>query len=388
MKLTMFPAIMLALVMLMSGFVIADDDNENDAQTRVGMQIRDLNKVGATARANVDVRRGDNSDENDSDSESDPGSGHRERNRAISAEIKERLENARENFQAQRDRIIESRHNYLDARNMARDHMADFNAIRERLNNANSQDKNRLKDELRGKSQEVLLNQVNAILHRLEAISGHENAPEDIGVSIEFFESMKVELESGELSREKLIEISKEIKDFWKEERILLQKNIGVRLNNAINGIINKAETFSERIAALIVRLDADEKDTNRLQEGLDKLNADINAFTSVHAELEADLEAAETREDALAILREAHDTLKRMNHQLLNDFRLMKAMFKATRELESEGEVSGETEAELNASVNEESELEDDSEDEDESEEEDDEEEEENENEGDENAE
>ncbi|HZX19427.1 MAG TPA: hypothetical protein VFF13_00240 [archaeon] len=385
MKLKMFPAIALALIMLMSGFAVADDGNENDAEneTRVGVQIRDLNKVGATARTNVDIRRGSNSDENDSDS--DQGNNHRERNRAISAEIKERLENARENFQAQRDRIIESRHEYLADRNMAREHMSDFNALRERLKNANSQDKNKLRDELRGKSQQVLLNQVNAILHRLEAISGHENAPEDIGVSIEFFEGIKAELESGDLSREMLIEISKEIKDFWKEERLLLQKNIGVRLNNAINGIINKAETFSERIAAMIVRLEADGKDTNTLQEGLDKLNADIEKFKEVHAELEADLDAAETREDALAVLREAHNTLKRMNHQLIKDFRLMKAMFKATRELESEGEVSVETEAELNASVNEGSELEDDSEDEDESEEED---EEENENEGDENAE
>lgn len=271
----------------------------------------------------------------------------------FSDKLRERLKYAKEKYELRQDRYGELRDNYHNARQNATEFFSRFQNIRTRFQEASGEDRDNFASELRSNSQSVLLHQVIAILHRLEAIKDNENAPENIEELIEFFEEKRIELEGEELTQEEIHQISKEIREFWKNKIHPLKKRIGEKLNAHIKGIISKAEAFSDRISSLIERLNDRGKDTSKLESGLEKLNSDIDRFNIAYDKVKEALREAETREDVEQVLKKAHNLLRAMNKQLIKDFNLMKALFKATREL-NEGEITSETIEELDETLKE----------------------------------
>jgi len=259
----------------------------------------------------------------------------------ILAQVKERNEKRKE-------QVLMYRSRYTIAKQKAVSAIADFNSIKERLRNANASDKNKVREEVRVKSREILLNQVDAVINKLRVIAQSENAPDDINSSIDFFEGKKLLLENGEIPKKELIDCSKEIAQFWNKERHRLQIKTASKLNEGINGLVNKSEAFSKRIEAMILTLQENGKDTSELELGLAKLNMDLNSLADSYAELRLKLAEAETREDSREIFQEANSLLRKMNKQILEDFKLIKALFKGTRELGSAESISEETATEL----------------------------------------
>jgi len=263
----------------------------------------------------------------------------------ILAQVKERNEERKE-------QVLMYRSKYTVAKQKAGSAIADFNSIKERLRNANASDKNKVREEVRVKSREILLNQVDAVINKLRVIAQSENAPDDINSSIDFFEGKKLLLENGEISKKELIDCSKEIAQFWNKERHRIQIKTASKLNEGINGLVNKSEAFSKRIEAMILTLQENGKDTSELELGLAKLNDDLTSLKGDYSELRQMYSDAETKEDTKEIIAEANSILREMNKQIIEDFKLIKSMFKAVRELNSSDSISEATATEIEGLV------------------------------------
>ncbi|MFH1391712.1 MAG: hypothetical protein ABIH20_05355 [Candidatus Diapherotrites archaeon] len=332
----------LAFMLIFSAIAIADSDaanrgNSDNADNRGNA----MNGIANPVRIDSDTRR------------------------EINDQIKERIEQAREAYRVRKENYLDARSDYQERRRELRGQLEDFNSLRQELKEARENQKEEIRAALKDRSRLVLLEQVEATLARLEAIKESDSVPENIDEIIAYFEEKKIELENEDLTKEEIIELSKEIRSHWKVKSQEMQRNIGMKLSNGINGIINKSRTFSARLSALADKLEARGSDVNGLDEGIAQLNSDINVLETQYQALRDAYAEAETQEDAKEILREAHELLKEANKKLLEDFRLMKALIKAAKESDATGEISEETSEELDDAI-EESQDEDDEDDED----------------------
>ena len=331
------PALLIALVLLASVLAFADEGGgDGNGEMREGAQINADNN-GPGRQASPRIFEDDDDDDNES---------------RIMEKARERIEDAREKFLKSEERYLEARQKYAEAKEKALERLQDFNVVRERLRNANASDKNVLREQLRNAAEHVLLNQINAILNHLAAIEEKQVAPEDANEVIEFFEARQAILEDGNVSREQLIEISEEIRGFWRQHRLGLQKGVALKLNARIHGLAGRAENFSGKISGIIAQLKEDGKDVSLLEEGLAKLDADLNRFNSLYEGIREDYRNAETRKDAAAVLKEGHALLKEMHRQLQKDFRLMNLLFRASRELNASGSLSDSTASALRSLI------------------------------------
>ncbi len=285
---------------------------------------------------------GTNSDSRNSDGDSDYeiGDGNRP------------FENIREKIGKMKDNYEEAKRKAKEARENAKSGLELFGRMKEKLRVSAPNLKDGLRENMRNSAQHVLLNQVSAILHQLDAIEGKRAEPGDFNALKSFFEAKQQLLADGNMAKESLIALSQEIRDYWRSQRPGIEKEAGENLNEKFGNIVSRAEGFSAKIAADINRLKSQGKDASLLETGLAKLNADINGFKAASAQVRADLNAVSgangSDANSMAKLREARELLKKMHRQLQVDFKLMKSLFKATRWLNSSQELSDEIKEEL----------------------------------------
>ncbi|AJF59670.1 MAG: hypothetical protein QT03_C0001G0163 [archaeon GW2011_AR10] len=344
-KRLLLPALLIAFLLVFSSFALARLNTETGlrVQSRAAVEANVLN---STAAVNSNSVLNEADDDNDAaDDGVDSGAG-------IGARIRAEIEGAKEKFEQNRERYLEIRANYVEAKSRVAASIQSFNAVRARIRSAAPEDRNQLAVQLRVHARETLLNQVNAILNHLEAIKDKEVAPDNIDELTEFFSEVEASLENEEITQEELIEISSDIRVFWREHRLGLKKGVGLAINARIQAHFQKAETFSERLSEIIDRLEAEGKDVSLLERGLAKLDSDIEKFRSAYARLREQYSEADSRQEFNDVLTKGHRLLKAMNEQLKKDFRLMNALFKATRELIVSEEISGSTSADIEAGV------------------------------------
>ncbi len=342
-----FYTLLIAFMVLLSVFVLADDSNKGNSNS---------DSVDSDTNS-VDVN-GSNAYDSDLDiQDSRPGKGPEVKPERVSnnqVEVKNRIEQQKRIYEAAKERYQEAKDRYQEAKDAAKRNMQDFNAVRERLRTANESDKNALREQVKVHAAQTLINQIDAILNHLDAIKEKQVAPENIEEIIAFFEDAKTKLESETLTKEELTEISKEVRDFWKEHRLGLKKKLGNEINQRINAIVNKAKTFSERFSELITKLQEEGKDTALLERGMNKLNADIDKFEDAYAKVREMYANAGSEKDVDAVLKRGNRLLNVMNNQLKKDFRLIKLLFNATRELGKEEAISTETISEIESLIDE----------------------------------
>ena len=239
---------------------------------------------------------------------------------------------------------------YSGARQEAVASLGDFNSLRDDLKRANVGAKARLRAQLSAKAREVLLRQVDAMLLRLDAM-------EESGVSISnrtelklFFQARKAELEKADSNESVVIRNSQEIRDFWEGHRVEVRKKIALALNEKIEKIIGRAATFSAKFSVRIEDLNATEEDKELLERGIAKLNSDINLFTQVNASLKTRIMQADTSAEVNTVIEQSKRLLRAMHKQLLVDFRLVRALFNAGTEVNSNSRISAQTATEITA--------------------------------------
>ncbi|MAG18076.1 MAG: hypothetical protein CL944_01220 [Candidatus Diapherotrites archaeon] len=304
-----FAAMALILIILLSLVAVADDTNATD-----------------------ETESDDDSDETEEEEEN--GRRGRPQNIDQNSRSDVRPIAVQEVHRIAKERREEIRANVHDAREIAKAKADEFTDIRDRLKNASRADKNVLRKDLRVISRETLLSQVNTILAKLQEIKESEHAPENIDELIAEFEGYQAALGNEDISREELIEISKEVKAFWKNSKILLLKRVSRSLNAKMNGLTNKLGTFIERTSALAEKLNERGIDTSSIDSGIATLTQDASDLNALHASLRERLAGVESREDAREVLEEIHEELKEMNKKIIADFRLVKELFKELREL------------------------------------------------------
>ncbi|MCR4335124.1 MAG: Atg14 domain-containing protein [archaeon] len=302
-------------------------------------------------------------DEDTNDSDSDNSSGRRvqaddprpvaigvERNPSDAREkVQERLDDLREKYEERKNKIEELRIKQEDARERVKQKLEDFNSLRGELKSSREAAKASLRERLRHKSSEVLIDQVEVILNKLYAMQENENAPDNLSEVITFFEEKQELLQNEAITQGELIVLSKDIQGYWNKWEHNLRISAGKKINNGINGIINKAETFSERLQAVVDTLAENGRDVNAIQNAINQLKEDVVQFQQDYNVLRQAFNDAETKENKAEILNDAYDKLREMNRNLIENLRLIKVMFKATKEIEHNVEITTETSDELN---------------------------------------
>jgi len=264
--------------------------------------------------------------------------------------VRERIENARQNHLDARQRYVVARNRFAEAKSDFRNNLSDYGQLRNEFRDATPEKREGISERLRHKSRAVVLNQVEAILNHLNAVSEKDVAPENIGELIDFFEEKKTQLEDESLSQEEVRVISSEIRGFWNDHRLDYKKRIGENLNEKIIILIEKMESFSERLSVTIGELKEQGKDTKLLERGLEKLNKDTERLKEAYEKLK---EKYDSNSENERILRNGSNLLKVSYKQLKHDLRLIKSLFNATRKLNS-SEIDAETQEELEGLINE----------------------------------
>ena len=301
--------------------------------------------LGAGARIGIEEKNGGSTDleaQSDADSESSAGAG---------IDMGIRIRGMKERYDNMKERMEDAREKFTEAKIKIREGAKDFNSLKERFNHSSMGEKGRLRAELKSSAQHVLLNQVNAILNHLDAIGGSNVEPADFNEGKAFFEAKQQLLMDTNMSQEDLIKTSAEIRQYWHDHKVEFERDVGANLNAKFGRVIGNAESFSAKVEGRIDALKAEGKDTNLLESGLAKLKADINLFREASAQVQADLNAAiadGNSASADAKVREAHELLRAMHRQLQVDFKLMKSLFNATRQLEVSANLSAEIRSEL----------------------------------------
>ncbi len=340
-----FPAVV-AFLLVLSVFAFADRGSGDSA-----LEINSGTETGINADTGNAVKVKVNL-ENETEIEDESGDDNSGRGENMRERIKERVETAKENFENRMEKAKELRDKFLEAKAKAAVSVDAFVEAREKLRNAKPNDRNGLREDLRVRSRIALLNQVDAALKNLQSLQQNGIATADVNAAIEFFLQEQVKLQDENITASELVQVSKEIRDYWQGHRFLIKKRIGVEISARLEALINKAQNFSMRISKVIEALHDQNKDTSLLERAQNKLDTDINLFVELNAKVKVALGEADSRKDVGKLLDRAHGLLNEMNKQLNEDFRLMKALFKATRELNVSSNIEAQTEQELIAEI------------------------------------
>jgi len=351
-----FLALALVLVVVFSTITMADEDSNGDSDSSGEDEAGEISD-GNDANEDAEI---DSVDEDDETSDGVPPVRRPLIRPNIGERSGERTGTIRERYEERQRKFLETRQKYAEIKEEARVSIGEYAKVKARWLDANAEVRSDIRTELNSKAKVALQNQVEALLKYLESVKEKDVNSEKVDELIAQWEQIKLSLEDENLSGSELLEISKEIRQNWLTHRNRLKKIVGVHTNDKLKGLFDKAETFSEKFSGIIEQLKADGKDTSLLEEGLDKVNEDLNLYTEAYAKLKAAYEEADGRSDYDEIVAKANALLKVMHNQLQKDFKLMKALFKATRELNSSAEISSDTTEEINsASIIEEDEVE-----------------------------
>ena len=272
----------------------------------------------------------------------------------------EKIKDMQGRFEEQQKKILEVRKKYMEVKVEAEGSVSEYMKVKQRWMDANAEGKQHIRTELNLHARVALLHQVEALLKYLESVKERGVDSNGLDELMAEWEDRKERLEDVNISGSELLEISKEIRENWLTHRSFLKKQIGLYVSSKINGLTEKAETFVQKYEQIIADLNAEGKDVTLLQKGLDKLKADLNLFADAQAKLKLAFEDANNSQSSNDAIRQANQLLKAMQEQLKKDFRLMKTLFKATRELNSSVSISASTNAEINASLREKNDVDD----------------------------
>src|SRR3989344_8955582 len=339
---------------------IGDEDNSGSNSNGSGTEIDlEIGEDGAEVESETEFENEtevETERENETEIENENGDSLKIKTRET---LRKRIQEIRENYEERKERHENSRKNYLEVKDRAAISISEFAVVKQRWVDANVEEKQHMRTELNLKAKVALQNQVEALLKYLESVKERGAVDANrIDALIVQWQGIQLRLEDGNVTGAELLEISKDIRGTWLTHRSLLKIRIGIHINDKINDLAEKAKNFSERTKGIIESLKAEGKDTSLLEGGIAKLDAHLALYVEAHAKLKAELGAADSHGDFNEVLVKANRLMKAMHAQLKKDFRLMKALFKATRELNANAEISADTTSEITAADVEDTEL------------------------------
>lgn len=237
-----------------------------------------------------------------------------------------RLEKAKANF-------LKAKENFEEAQKKYRERKEEFLAVRNESKNC-EEDCNEVRERLRTKTGEYLLNSADVILEHLnkvrEKIEGSEDLTEEeaqeilakIDAKIKEIEEAKTIIENA-TTQEEIVEAAKNINAKWKnmkeEVKIYVMENSNAKLGR----VIVKTNHLELRLENVLSKMVEEGIDTTSLQSKIDEFNSKIEAAKVKYEEAVSQLK---NNEDASELMKEARDLLKEANILLRNILKEIKA--------------------------------------------------------------
>lgn len=237
------------------------------------------------------------------------GTMHRERARFLLA--KERFEFVREKF-------ADAKENFLEKKRL-------FNAVKEEIQNAPEGEKPALRQQLREHAQDVLLNQVTAILGHLEAAKEKEIQIEGIDALVEKFTALQDSLDDENVSKETLVDAAKDIREAWRDAKQKIQLRTLEALNNRIGSLLEKAETAYNAVSAKVAEAKQAGKDTAKIEAALTVFKSRLDSLKQLNTETSALIESATADPAAADLLAKIRQDLRQQHRQIKNGYHLLK---------------------------------------------------------------
>jgi chromosome segregation ATPase len=180
------------------------------------------------------------------------------------------------------------------------------------------------KAELEDKTKELLESAVNVAIKKLETIktwiaenkSLSENDKKsiisEIDEDISWLNVRVSKIQGATLSE--LKEEAKEVREYWKNNRIKAKRVVGTVQASRINFVINKAETVSEKINEKITELKDAGYNVTELKKKLEDFNEKIELAKEKYNSAQAKFKEIDNLSDADALFKEGHAFVKEAN--------------------------------------------------------------------------
>ncbi|MEM4261410.1 MAG: hypothetical protein QXI10_00420 [Candidatus Diapherotrites archaeon] len=222
----------------------------------------------------------------------------------------------------------------------------DFTLLKSKLATVRTNEREKLKVELREKARNLVSVQLKANLEKLKALSLDDETKKALVSLLE--EKLKA-LESNDLDADDLAKISKEAKQNLERNMLRVKAKIGLQTLEKYSMFIAKAESYSALIGKNIEVLKAQGKDTSKVEEAKEKLDLDIVKIKDVMAKLKLEFSSAESKEDSVKIMQRAHLALRLAHFEVQKDFILIRLSLIALKEISEKGSISNGTSEQLN---------------------------------------
>ncbi|MEM4257434.1 MAG: hypothetical protein QXD98_03675, partial [Candidatus Diapherotrites archaeon] len=149
----------------------------------------------------------------------------------------------------------------------------DFTLLKSKLATVRTNEREKLKVELREKARNLVSVQLKANLEKLKALSLDDETKKALVSLLE--EKLKA-LESKDIDANALAKISNEAKQNLERNMLRVKAKIGLQTLEKYSMFIAKAESYSALIGKKIEVLKAQGKDTSKVEEAKEKLDLDI----------------------------------------------------------------------------------------------------------------
>jgi len=355
-RVNIFASLMIAFLLLFSVFAFADS-SDDDSSDR-GSSTDDPNKQyddsdnrpsgGDDSAVISDDSSNDAVPELYDDSDSDKALGdsltvrERLREKALKTvqqykEARKKYQNRVEEYKEIKDRISESKDKLDEAR--------------QRLASAPAARKVTMRAQYFERAKGALSNKLEALLNQLERLSGQGFEEEAIAEAKAFLDEKKTAVDSAE-TPEELRAIWKELNDKWGEYRSNIKKKLGLHINARVQNLLEKADTFLERMKTLSMELKDKGKDTEPLDRLITRLEERLAKFNDAYTELQALYEEADSARDANEVIKKGNRLAVAVNKEIVKYFRGLKYAFNAMRELNNGDELSQEIQDNIDSFV------------------------------------
>lgn len=257
--------------------------------------------------------------------------------------IKERLEQARANYQIAKERYQNARERYQNAKQNIDDIRAKVQACK----NDDSSDCSQIRRQVKSNSKDFLSSSADKILEVLEKIKSkvessedlsEEDAQEildDIDAKIAEVEDAKSVIENlnNESSSEDIKAAVQTIRDAWKDTRLTMKWSVGRLLNGRISTILANSERLGEKLQDMITKLEEKGYDATDLNGLMDDYNANIEEAKNNYDLAKEKYQEAKTVQDYDEVLREANDYIKQAHERLKLAHKTVKEIVQQIRE-------------------------------------------------------
>jgi hypothetical protein len=289
-------ALCLALLLLTPAAMAKPDENRTNGK----------NPKAVTIDANVDVNADANADTEDE-------------NNGAAASIKEQVRAARDAMKQAREEARIANEDFSEARDA-------FKQALQELREAKAEDKNKLREKLKGASQDVLARHLNALEKQFQKLfEKGAISEEDYNALMAKIPELQAMLEDGNMTVEEVIAAAREIKKETSQMKHQARIKAGKGLLSRIEAFLAKADRAYTNTERLIAHIEARDGNQEDLRAALALFAVDVNTAKVFYEEARALYDEALTSDDPGTLINQGQTLVRLTSQRLKDSFHILK---------------------------------------------------------------